>query len=83
MQEIIVIFSFCLLNLTAVIILILYLRKNDSLIDYDKYIELVKKQTTENLSILSNGNKEINRIEKEIRDCKKKLGMSLIKHKNK
>ena len=63
------------------IVLVFYLRKRDKGIDYNKYVELMNSQTEKNLSILANGNKEIDKIEEKIRICKKKLGIKLVTRK--
>ncbi len=83
MQEVtgVYIFCFSLFSLTSMIVLVFYLRKRDKGIDYNKYVELMKSQTEKNLSILSNGNKEIDKIEEKIRICKKKLGIKLVTRK--
>ena len=75
----IVIFS--LLMLSLLVFLIFYLRKHDKGLDYNKYMKLMKKQTEDNLAILSQGNKEIDQIEEKIRICKKKLGIKLFSYK--
>lgn len=83
MQEVtgVYIFCFSLFSLTSMVILVFYLRKRDKGIDYNKYFELMNRQTEKNLSILSNGNKEIDKIEEKIRICKKKLGIKLVTRK--
>lgn len=83
MQEVtgVYIFCFSLFSLTSMIVLVFYLRKRDKGIDYNKYVELMNNQTEKNLSILSNGNKEIDKIEEKIRICKKKLGIKLVTRK--
>lgn len=83
MQEVtgVYIFCFSLFSLTSMIVLVFYLRKRDKGIDYNKYVELMNNQTEKNLSILSNGNKEIDKIEEKIRSCKKKLGIKLVTRK--
>ncbi len=83
MQEVtgVYIFCFSLFSLTSMIVLVFYLRKRDKGIDYNKYVELMNSQTEKNLSILSNGNKEIDKIEEKIRICKKKLGIKLVTRK--
>ena len=83
MQEVtgVYIFCFSLFSLTSMIVLVFYLRKRDKGIDYNKYVELLNSQTEKNLSILSNGNKEIDKIEEKIRICKKKLGIKLVTRK--
>ena len=83
MQEVtgVYIFCFSLFSLTSMIVLVFYLRKRDKGIDYNKYVELMNSQTEKNLSILSNGNKEIDKIEEKLRICKKKLGIKLVTRK--
>ena len=83
MQEVMGVYIFCfsLFSLTSMIVLVFYLRKRDKGIDYNKYVELMNSQTEKNLSILSNGNKEIDKIEEKIRICKKKLGIKLVTRK--
>ena len=83
MQEVtgVYIFCFSLFSLTSMIVLVFHLRKRDKGIDYNKYVELMNSQTEKNLSILSNGNKEIDKIEEKIRICKKKLGIKLVTRK--
>ncbi len=83
MQEVMCVYIFCfsLFSLTSMIVLVFYLRKRDKGIDYNKYVELMNSQTEKNLSILSNGNKEIDKIEEKIRICKKKLGIKLVTRK--
>lgn len=62
------------------LVLIIYLLKSkDYLLDYDKIIAMMKKQTENNLNVLKRKDKEINEIEEEILICKKELGIKPFK----
>lgn len=73
---------FILCGISGIAILIFVLRKNDQGIDYDKYIILMNEQIKENLEILDKGNKKIDKTEKRILECKRKLGMKSFYKKN-
>lgn len=60
------------------IIYIIYVIKNDEGIDYTKWIRIYNDEKEKSLKKLDEGNKEINRIEKEILKYKKKLKMKLF-----
>ncbi len=56
-------------------------RKEERSFDWDAFertIKMIHEQTDENLDMLSKMNKEKNKIEEQIRDKKKKLGMKLV-----
>lgn len=71
-------FFFVLCIISILVFLIFFLRKNDNGSNYDKIIEELNRQEDENLSILDKGNKKIDKIEKEILKCKKKLNMKAL-----
>ena len=48
-------------------------------IDYDKIICELNEQKTINIKKLQDGNKEIDKIESKILECKKKLELKLFK----
>ena len=73
----IVLLSLCCLGLIAVIIFIL--RTNDEGINYSKLLKELDEQKENNLDILNLGNKEIDKIERKILECKKELNMRLFK----
>ena len=66
-------------RLGGVAILMFVLRKNVQGYDYDKIIRELNEQKEIDLETLKNGNKEIDKIEKEILNCKKELKMKLFK----
>lgn len=68
---------FGLAFLAAIFCLIGLIRKDDG-IDYDKWIKIYKHEKETSLSLINDGNKEIDRIESEILKCKKKLKMKLF-----
>jgi len=70
---------FLLWGLGAIAIIIFILRKNSPDTDYYKIIAELNEQEEKDLKTLEEGNKEIERIEKEILECKKKLGFKLFK----
>ena len=59
----------CVLGIIPVIIF--FLRKNQSDVDYYKVIRELNEQEEQNLDELTLGNKEIDNIEKKILECKK------------
>lgn len=73
---------FVVIALTGVALLIFCLRrKEERSFDWDAFertIKMIHEQTDENLDMLSKMNKEKNKIEEQIRDKKKKLGMKLV-----
>lgn len=71
----IIFFTLCLLS--GIVIIIFVLRTNDSGLDYDKIIDEMKQETEDNLKELKEGNKKIDKIERKIWICKKKLGLKL------
>ena len=70
---------FILCGLCGIAILIFVLRKGDQGYDYDKIIWELNEQKEIDLETLRNGNKKIDKIEKEILNCKKELNMKLFK----
>ena len=75
---------FCFISLLLMLILIstiLIFRTKSDDIDYDKIISYLEKQKEKNLIDLKYGNKEINDIEKQILNYKKKLGIKKFKSK--
>ena len=72
---------FLLWGLGAIAIIIFIVRKNSLETDYYKIIAELNEQEEKDLKTLEEGNKEIDRIEKEILECKKKLGFKLFKKK--
>lgn len=70
---------FLLWGLGAIAIIIFIIRKNSPDTDYYKIIAELNEQEEKDLKTLEEGNKEIDRIEKEILECKKKLGFKLFK----
>ena len=70
---------FLLWGLGAIAIIIFIVRKNSPDTDYYKIIAELNEQEEKDLKTLEEGNKEIDRIEKEILECKKKLGFKLFK----
>jgi len=70
---------FLLWGLGAIAIIIFIVRKNSPDTDYYKIIAELNEQEKKDLKTLEEGNKEIERIEKEILECKKKLGFKLFK----
>lgn len=77
-EVVIQIIFFVLCFLSGIVLIIFILRSEDSGIDYDKIIEEMKQQTQDNLNVLEEGNKKIDKIEKKIWNCKKKLGFKLV-----
>ena len=67
----------CVLGIIPVIIF--FLRKNQSDVDYYKVIRELNEQEEQNLDELALGNKEINNIEKKILECKKELKIRLFR----
>lgn len=57
--------------------ILLFNKKSDNDINYDKIIEMMKQQTEKNLETLKDVNKKINKIESKILK-KKELGMKLF-----
>ena len=70
---------FLLWGLGVIAIIIFIVRKNSPDTDYYKIIAELNEQEEKDLKTLEEGNKEIDRIEKEILECKKKLGFKLFK----
>lgn len=70
---------FILCGLDGLVILIFILRQNDQGYDYDRIIRELNEQKEQNLNLIDSGNKEIEKIEKQILDCKKVLGIRLFK----
>lgn len=66
----------CVLGIIPVIIF--FLRKNQTDVDYYKVIRKLNEQEEQNLDELALGNKEIDNIEKKILECKKELKMPLF-----
>lgn len=60
-------------------ILLIFFCKNENEEDLERQLIQFSKRYKEMKEELSLGNKEINRIEKEILNCKKKLGIKLFK----
>ena len=67
----------CLISL--IVLLIFMLKECDDAVDYDKIISYLNNQKELDLNTISHGNKEINKIEKEILKCKKVLHYKLFK----
>lgn len=72
-----ILLGLCGLSIIALFIFILRTQKQD--LDYDKIIRELNGQKTINLQKLKDGNKEIDKIENRILECKKKLGLKLFK----
>lgn len=70
---------FLLWGLGVIAIIIFIVRKNSPDTDYYKIIAELNEQEEKDLKTLEEGNKEIDRIEKAILECKKKLGFKLFK----
>ena len=71
---------FILCGLDGLVILIFILRQNDQGYDYDRIIRELNEQKEQNLNLIDSGNKEIEKIEKQILECKKVLGIRLFKN---
>jgi len=67
----------CILGIVPVIIF--FMRKNDTGIDYYRIINEWNEMEEQNLETLALGNKEINNIEKKILECKKELKIRLFR----
>ncbi len=67
----------CILGIVPVIIF--FMRKNDTGIDYYRIINEWNEMEEQNLEILAQGNKEIDNIEKKILECKKELKIRLFR----
>jgi len=65
----------------SVAILFIYILRHDEGIDYDKWIKIYLTEKEETLKQLEDGNKEIDKIERQILECKKKLKMRLFEYK--
>jgi len=81
-MEVISIVQFMLFILCAIgglVLLILIFRQSSYEIDYNEIIARLNEQEKIDLEIISKGNKEIDRIEKKILECKKELGINLFK----
>lgn len=74
---------FILCAIGGLVILILVLRKSSYEMDYNEIIYELNKQEELDLKTLENGNKEIDKIERKILNCKKELGIKLFKKSNK
>ncbi len=70
---------FILCGLGGLVILIFILRQNDQGYDYDRIIRELNEQKEQNLNLIDSDNKEIEKIEKQILECKKVLGIRLFK----
>ena len=82
MEKIIVIYIlFSIILIIIILLLIVYLSRNEKDIDYNLIINKLIKEKQEFLLDLDNGNKKINLLEKEIFECKKKLGYDLTEKK--
>lgn len=68
-----------LCGLSIITLFIFLLRIKESDIDYDKIICELNEQKTINIKKLQDGNKEIDKIESKILECKKKLELKLFK----
>ena len=83
-QEIIITIQlvfFIVIAITALIMLIICLRCDNNELDYnkfEKYAQIMREQTIENLDILSKMNKQKNKLEEKIRKQKKKLDIKLV-----
>lgn len=72
---------FIVIAITALIMLIICLRCDNNELDcnkFEKYDQIMREQTIENLDILSKMNKQKNKLEEKIRKKKKKLGIKLV-----
>lgn len=70
---------FILCGFGGVAILIFVLRKQDQGYDYDRIIRELNEQKDDNLNTLDIRNKEIDKIESQILECKKELHLPLFK----
>lgn len=70
----------CFIAATLLIIIAVNTNKQED-IDYNKIIKYLNCQKEENLKTLMEGNKIINKLEKEILKCKKQLNMKLFDNK--
>ena len=67
----------CILGIVPVIIF--FMRKNETGIDYYRIINEWNEMEEQNLETLALGNKEIDNIEKKILECKKELKIRLFR----
>ncbi|MBQ4584058.1 MAG: hypothetical protein IJA94_04150 [Bacilli bacterium] len=67
----------CILGIVPIIIF--FMRKNDTGIDYYRIINEWNEMEEQNLETLALGNKEIDNIEKKILECKKELKIRLFR----
>lgn len=72
-----ILFGLCGLSIITLFIFLLRIKESD--IDYDKIICELNEQKTIIIKKLQDGNKEIDKIESKILECKKKLGLKLFK----
>lgn len=70
---------FSIVIIITVLFIFFVLFKTEDDIDYEKLYQFVEQQEEENLLTLNKGNKEINKIEEQILECKKKLNMKLFR----
>ena len=79
MEEIVfwqIIFLF-LSGLTIIAVIMFHLRKYEHNLYDDDLLRDLNKEKEENLEMIKIGDKKINKLEKEIRKCKKILGFEL------
>lgn len=70
---------FSIVIIITILFIFFVLFKTEDNIDYEKLYQFVTQQEEENLLTLNKGNKEINKIEEQILECKKKLNMKLFR----
>lgn len=70
----------CFIAATLLIIIVVNTNKQEN-VDYNKIIKYLNCQKEKNLKTLMEGNKIINKLEKEILKCKKQLNMKLFDNK--
>ena len=70
---------FILCGLGGISILIFFARQKDEGYNYDKIINDLNQRQKIDLQTLKTGNKKINKLEKQILECKKELNIKLFK----
>lgn len=73
----IILLILCFIAIIAVIIF--FLRKNNQIYSEENLIKNLEEQKEKNLKFLKQGDKEIDKLEKEILECRKKLNLKLYK----
>lgn len=66
-------FLLCALAGIIILFIIIILKKENQGIDYDKLLNKLNNQKKLDIQTLEKGNKEIDKLEKEILRCKKEL----------